>query len=115
MATRDEEAPTGAGGLHPTASAFRKMSVVNQDLPQLLHEAKDATDVEKSMTILQAFKTYPRAVIFSMILSTGTFIFLKWSGRLLKGRILEKFSDAQSSNLLCISDLTSPKINLSFG
>jgi len=71
MATRDEEAPTGAGGLHPTASAFRKMSVVNQDLPQLLHEAKDATDVEKSMTLLQAFKTYPRAVIFSMILSTA--------------------------------------------
>lgn len=71
MATRDEEAPTGAGGLHPTASAFRKMSVVNQDLPQLLHEAKDATNVEKSMTLLQAFKTYPRAVIFSMILSTA--------------------------------------------
>jgi SP family general alpha glucoside:H+ symporter-like MFS transporter len=59
------------GGLQPSETAIRKMSVVNPDLPQLLDEAKYATHVEKSMTILQAFKTYPKAVMFSMILSTG--------------------------------------------
>ena len=58
-------------GLHPTDTAIRKMSVVNPDLPQLLNEANEATETEKNMTILQAFKTYPRAVIFSVILSTA--------------------------------------------
>jgi hypothetical protein len=59
------------GGLQPSETAICKMSVVNPNLPQLLYEAKYATHVEKSMTILQAFKTYPKAVMFSMILSTG--------------------------------------------
>lgn len=60
-----------SNGLHATDTAFRKMSVVNEDLPRLLHEAKDATHAEKNMSILQAFKTYPKAVMFSMILSTA--------------------------------------------
>jgi len=38
---------------------------------ELLNEAKVATDVEKRMSIGQAIKTYPKAVIFSMILSTA--------------------------------------------
>ena len=58
-------------GLQPTDTAIRKMSVVNADLPQLLNEANDATRTEKSMSILQAFKTYPKAVMFSVILSTA--------------------------------------------
>jgi len=63
--------PEEPQGLQPTESAFRKMSVVNADIAHLLHEAIDATNVEKSMSIRQAFATYPRAVIFSMILSTA--------------------------------------------
>ncbi len=58
-------------GLHPTDTAIRKMSVVNADLPQLLNEANEAMASEKNMTILEAFRTYPRAVIFSIILSTA--------------------------------------------
>lgn len=50
---------------------IRKMSEVNADIPALLNEAKEATNAEKSMTIWQAFKTYPKAVIFSIILSTA--------------------------------------------
>ncbi len=58
-------------GLTPSQTAIRKMSVINPEMPHLLHEAKDATHVEKSMTIWQAFKTYPKAVIFSMVFSTA--------------------------------------------
>jgi len=47
-------------GLAPSQTAIRKMSVINPEMPHLLHEAKDATHVEKSMTIWQAFKTYPK-------------------------------------------------------
>ncbi|KAF4634630.1 hypothetical protein G7Y89_g3487 [Cudoniella acicularis] len=61
---------TASQGLHST-SAIHKMSVANADLPRLLDEAKDATNVEKNMLIRQAFLTYPKAVIFSMILSTA--------------------------------------------
>jgi SP family general alpha glucoside:H+ symporter-like MFS transporter len=58
-------------GLQPTDTAFRKMSVYNPDLPQLLQEAKEATNAEKSMTLREAFRTYPKAVMFSVILSTA--------------------------------------------
>lgn len=47
------------------------MSVVNQDMPHLLNEAKEATGSEKNMTLMQAIRTYPKAVMFSMILSTA--------------------------------------------
>ncbi|KAH8670303.1 MFS maltose permease MalP [Tricladium varicosporioides] len=75
MATRDaspnSDPVTLTHGLQPTSTAIRKMSVANADIPQLLGEAKDATRVEKNMTIWQAFRTYPKAVVFSMILSTA--------------------------------------------
>ena len=72
MATRERGDSIGmSGNLQPTDTTIRKMSVVNADLPQLLHEAKDATQSEKRMSILQAFRTYPKAVIFSMVLSTA--------------------------------------------
>ncbi|KAG0652955.1 Maltose transport MAL61 [Hyphodiscus hymeniophilus] len=55
-------------GLQPTDTAIRKMSVAAGGL---LNEANDATETEKNMSIMQAFRTYPRAVIFSVILSTA--------------------------------------------
>jgi SP family general alpha glucoside:H+ symporter-like MFS transporter len=61
----------GGTALKPSDTAIRKMSVIHNDLPQLLQEAKEATTSEKKMTILQAFRTYPKAVMFSMILSTA--------------------------------------------
>lgn len=78
MATSEEDVYKALDrhhGLHPPQTAVRKMSVAmsnnNVDVPQLLSEAKDATHVEKSMTIRKAFATYPKAVIFSMVLSTA--------------------------------------------
>lgn len=65
----------GNHGLHPTSTVIRKMSIAmsiaDVDVPHLLNEAKDATLVEKNMTIRQAFVTYPKAVIFSMVFSTA--------------------------------------------
>lgn len=60
-------------GLQPTQTAFRKMSegIVDTDVPQLFNDAKGATLVEKSMTVHEALTTYPKAVMFSMILSTA--------------------------------------------
>jgi SP family general alpha glucoside:H+ symporter-like MFS transporter len=55
----------------PTDTVFRKMSVANPNMPSIMNEAKDATENEKSMSIIQAFKTYPKAVMFSMCLSTA--------------------------------------------
>ena len=69
--TEDVEFRRDSNALQPTQTAFRKMSVANAEIPHLLNDAKEATHVEKSMTIRQAFTTYPKAVIFSMILSTA--------------------------------------------
>lgn len=73
LAVEEVEQPRrrSSNALQPTQTALRKMSVVNADLPQLLSEANEATTAEKNMSIRQAFKTYPRAVIFSIILSTA--------------------------------------------
>jgi len=68
---RRQSRALSTGGLQPTDTALRKMSVVNPHLPQLLHEANDATETEKNMSIMQAFRTYPKAVMFSIILSTA--------------------------------------------
>jgi SP family general alpha glucoside:H+ symporter-like MFS transporter len=72
MATADHDVYRDrVESLRPTDTAFRKMSVVNQDMPHLLNEAKEATGSEKNMTLMQAIRTYPKAVMFSMILSTA--------------------------------------------
>ncbi|KFY24633.1 hypothetical protein V491_02068 [Pseudogymnoascus sp. VKM F-3775] len=41
------------------------------NLSDLINDANHATHTEKTMTIYQAFKTYPKAVMFSIILSTA--------------------------------------------
>jgi MFS transporter, SP family, general alpha glucoside:H+ symporter len=68
---RESRRVSDVNALKPTDTVFRKMSVVNPDMPNIINEAKDATDTEKSMSILQAFRTYSKAVMFSMILSTA--------------------------------------------
>ncbi len=57
--------------LHPSATDMRKMSIANHELPTLLEESKAATAAEHRMSIMQAIRTYPKAVAFSMILSTA--------------------------------------------
>ena len=47
------------------------MSVANPDIPQMNQEAKSATANEVNMTLREAVKLYPRAIIFSIIFSTA--------------------------------------------
>lgn len=60
-----------SNALQPTHGAHSKVSVVNGDLSHLINDANHATHAEKAMTTYQAFKTYPKAIMFSIILSTA--------------------------------------------
>lgn len=57
--------------LEVTETSNPKRSPLNWNQIEIPHEAKDATHVEKEMTVRQAFSTYPKAVTFSVILSTA--------------------------------------------
>ncbi|KFX87085.1 hypothetical protein V490_08563 [Pseudogymnoascus sp. VKM F-3557] len=58
-----------ASALQPTHGAHSKTTVVDSDLSHLVNDANHATHAEKAMTVYQALKTYPKAVMFSTILS----------------------------------------------
>lgn len=45
--------------------------MVNGDVSHIISDANHASHAEKAMTIYQAVKTYPKAVMFSVILSTA--------------------------------------------
>lgn len=68
---RESVVAEGPQGLQVDEAVIRKMSVANADIPALLSEAKEGTSNEKNMSIMQALRTYPKAVMFSMILSTA--------------------------------------------
>jgi MFS transporter, SP family, general alpha glucoside:H+ symporter len=51
--------------------AIRRMSVANPDIPQMNQEARNATTNEQNMTVRQALRLYPKAVLFSIIFSTA--------------------------------------------
>lgn len=51
--------------------AFRSMSVSNPDIAAQTAEAKHATDNEHNLTVRNALKLYPKAVMFSLLLSTA--------------------------------------------
>jgi hypothetical protein len=51
-------------------SAIARAAIANPDFVDLSFAAKAATDNERSMTLLQAVKLYPKAVGWSMLLST---------------------------------------------
>jgi len=51
--------------------AVRRMSVANPDIPQINQEARNATRNEQNMTIREALRLYPNAVVFSIIFSTA--------------------------------------------
>lgn len=57
--------------LRAATTDLRKMAVANPNIGHLSHEAKDATQVEKSMTFMQAIRLYPKAVAWSVLLSTS--------------------------------------------
>jgi SP family general alpha glucoside:H+ symporter-like MFS transporter len=51
-------------------SAIQRAAYANPEFVNLSFEAKAATDKERSMTLLQGIKLYPKAVGWSMLLST---------------------------------------------
>jgi MFS transporter, SP family, general alpha glucoside:H+ symporter len=51
-------------------SAIQRAAVANPEFVDLSFAAKAATDNERSMTLLQGIKLYPKAVGWSMLLST---------------------------------------------
>jgi hypothetical protein len=51
-------------------SAIQRAAIANPEFVDLSFAAKAATDNERSMTLLQGIKLYPKAVGWSMLLST---------------------------------------------
>jgi MFS transporter, SP family, general alpha glucoside:H+ symporter len=52
-------------------AVIRRMSVANPDIPQIHQEAKNATANEQNMTLREAIRLYPKAIMFSIIFSTA--------------------------------------------
>lgn len=52
-------------------SSIRKLSVTNPQVVQQFDEAKHAAEKEHELTIRDALKLYPRAIIFSIIFSSA--------------------------------------------
>lgn len=65
LAAGDIPAPAAAGN-----SAIQRAAVANPEFVDLSFEAKAATEKERSMTLLEGIKLYPKAVGWSMLLST---------------------------------------------
>jgi MFS transporter, SP family, general alpha glucoside:H+ symporter len=65
------EVPADNNALHVEDTVVRKASVAVENFAGLSSEAKDATDQEHSMSFMQAIKLYPKAVGWSMLLSTA--------------------------------------------
>lgn len=67
--TVQEAAPDNT--LYPVDSVVRKASVAVENFAGLSTEAKDATTKEQQMGFMQAIKLYPKAVGWSILLSTA--------------------------------------------
>jgi SP family general alpha glucoside:H+ symporter-like MFS transporter len=65
------ELPEDNNALHPEDTVIRRASVAVENFAGLSSEAKDATEQEHSMSFMQAVKLYPKAVGWSMLLSTA--------------------------------------------
>jgi len=57
--------------LHPQDTVVRRVSLAVDNFAGLSAEAKDATNKEHEMSFLQAIKLYPKAVGWSVLLSTA--------------------------------------------
>jgi hypothetical protein len=67
-----EESPAGNEVVQDPAGsgAIQRAAVANPGFVDLSFEAKAATEKERSMTLLQGINLYPKAVGWSMLLST---------------------------------------------
>jgi SP family general alpha glucoside:H+ symporter-like MFS transporter len=68
---RIEEAPADPNVLTLTETTVRRASVANPEFANLNRDAKVGAEAEKHMSITQAFKLYPKAVAWSILLSTA--------------------------------------------
>jgi SP family general alpha glucoside:H+ symporter-like MFS transporter len=59
------------GVLHADDNVLRKASVAVGNFAQLSSDARNATDKEHRMGFLQAIKLYPKAALWSILLSTS--------------------------------------------
>jgi MFS transporter, SP family, general alpha glucoside:H+ symporter len=59
------------GVIRVDVATIRKLSAANPELTHITTEAKGATQAEKSMGLFQAIRLYPKAVGWSMLLSTA--------------------------------------------
>lgn len=53
------------------ANAFRRASVVNPEFPYLAEDAAKATEAEHRMSLMEGLRTYPKAVGWSVLISTA--------------------------------------------
>lgn len=65
------ENPGHAPRVHQDKDAIRRMSIQHADIDNLVREAAAATEAEHNMGIWAALKLYPKAVGWSMLLSTA--------------------------------------------
>ncbi|PNH46306.1 hypothetical protein VD0004_g1764 [Verticillium dahliae] len=56
--------------IHVDAEALRRMSINNPNLETLSHEAQNATNAEHELGLRQSLKLYPKAIAWSIFLST---------------------------------------------
>jgi hypothetical protein len=52
-------------------SSIRKLSMINPQVVQQFDEAKNAAEKEHQLTVRDALKLYPKAIIFSIIFSSA--------------------------------------------
>jgi MFS transporter, SP family, general alpha glucoside:H+ symporter len=68
---RIEKVPADPNVVTLTETALRRASVANPEFTNLNRDAKAGTEAEKHMSIARAFKLYPKAVAWSILLSTA--------------------------------------------
>lgn len=52
-------------------NAFRRASVINPEFHALAEDAAKATEAEHKMTLMEGLRTYPKAVGWSVLISTA--------------------------------------------
>ena len=70
MSAQQVDSDTVAAAPPLGESAIARAAIANPEFVGLSFAAKAATDNERSMTLIQAIKQYPKAVGWSMLLST---------------------------------------------
>lgn len=57
---------------------FDKVATRLEHVEKVVDDAANATESEHQMGIMEAFRAYPKAVMFSMIFSTAIVMYVSW-------------------------------------